>query len=114
MTAATLAPHAMDAAPVREAPAGPPRILAMSLSTPVAHGGQLVSGTVETTPDVASVVARIAGFSSPMQKIGAGRFALSYRVPYLPFFLHRTYSIEVTARTTGGQAVSGSVPITIR
>lgn len=114
MVAQTLGPNAVSVEPVRDAPDAPPRILAMSISTPVAHGGQLVSGTVETTSNVASVEARIAGYSSVMQKTGVGRFALSYRVPNLPFFLHRTYTIEVIARNTRGDAVRSSVPITIR
>jgi hypothetical protein len=111
---ATLAPHLVAIAPIREPPDAPPQILAMSISTPVAHGGELVSGTVETSSNVASVEARIAGYSSPMQKVGAGRFALAYRVPKLPFFLHKTYMIQVIARNTRGQAVSTAIPITIR
>lgn len=114
MVAATLAPHAVSVKPVAEAPNAPPRILAMSISMPVAHGGDVVSGTVETSSNVASVEAKIAGYSSSMQKIGVGRFALTYRVPNLPFFLHRTYSIEVIARNSRGDAVRSSVPITIR
>lgn len=114
MVAATLGPHAIAAAPVREPADAPPRILSMSISTPVARNGQVVSGTVETTSNVASVEARIAGYSSSMQKIGVGKFALSYRVPNLPFFLHRTYTIEVIARNTRGDAVTSSLPITIR
>lgn len=114
MVAATLAPHAVSVKPVLEAPDAPPRILAMSISTPVAHGGDVVSGTVETSSNVASVEARIAGYSSTMQKVGVGRFALTYRVPNLPFFLHRTYTIEVIARNTRGDAVRSSVPITVR
>lgn len=114
MVAATLQPKAVNVEPVREPYDAPPRILSLSISTPVAHGGELVSGTVETTSNVASVEARIAGYSSAMQKIGVGRFALSYRVPNLPFFLHRTYTIEVIARNTRGDAVHSSVPITIR
>lgn len=73
-----------------------------------------MSGTVETSSNVASVEARIAGYSSSMRKVGVGRFSLSYRVPNLPFFLHRTYTIEVIARNTRGDAVRTSVPITIR
>ena len=110
----TLAPHVVVASPISEPPDAPPRILAMSLSTPVARGGDVVSGTVETSSNVASVEARIAGYSSPMQKISTGKFALSYRVPHLPFFLHKTYMIQVIARNTRGQAVSTAVPITIR
>jgi len=112
--AATLAPHVVAIKPISVPADAPPRILAMSLSTPVARGGQVVSGTVETSSNVASVEARIAGYSSNMQKVGVGRFTLSYRVPYLPFFLHRTYSIEVIARNTRGDSVRTSVPITIR
>lgn len=111
---ATLAPHVVAVNPIDEPADAPPEILSMSLSSPVAHGGELVSGTVETSSNVASVEARIAGYSSPMQKIGVGRFALSYRVPKLPFFLHKTYMIQVIARNTQGQAVSTAVPITIR
>lgn len=114
MVVATLAPRTVNAEPLREAQDAPPRILSMSISTPVARGGEVVSGTVETTSNVASVEARIAGYSTSMEKIGVGRFALSYRVPKLPFFLHRTYTIEVIARNTRGDAVSSSVPITIR
>lgn len=112
--AATLAPHVTAVKPIAEPPDAPPRILAMSISTPVAHSGEVVSGTVETSSNVASVQARIAGYSSTMRKVGVGKFALRYRVPKLPFFLHRTYTIEVIARNTRGDAVSSFLPITIR
>lgn len=112
---ATLRPG--SALPHRVAISNPnarPEILAMSLSSPVAYGGEVVSGTVETSSNVASVVATIAGYSSSLSKVGPGRFALSYRVPKLPFFLHHTYTIEVTARNARGDAVSSSIPITVR
>lgn len=114
MPLVTLAPTAALPGVVREPVDAPPRILALSLNTPVAHGGDVVSGFVETSSNVASVEARIAGYSSAMRKVGVGKFVMSYRVPHLPFFLHRTYSIEVIARNTRGDAVSSSVPITIR
>jgi hypothetical protein len=91
-----------------------PRIIAVSISSPTVTGGQVVTGTVETSSNVASVEARIAGYSSTLAKVGVGRFALSYRVPNLPFFLHRTYSIKVIARNARGDAVSSSLPITVR
>ena len=114
MVAATLAPHIARVNPIAAPPDAPPRILSMSISTPVAHGGDVVSGTVETTSNVASVEARIAGYSSSMEKVGVGKFVMSYRVPKLPFFLHHTYNIEVIARNTKGDAVRSSIPITIR
>lgn len=114
LVAATLAPHVVSVKNISEPPDAPPRILSMSLSTPVAHGGQVVSGTVQTSSNVASVEARIGGYSSSLQKVGVGTFTMSYRVPNLPFFLHRTYNIEVIARNTRGDEVRSSVPITIR
>ncbi len=91
-----------------------PKILSVSLSSSVAAGGQVVTGTVQTSPGVTSVQASIAGYSSALQKVSSGYFALSYRVPSLPFFLHRTYTIQVTAQNASGQSVSSSLPITIR
>ena len=114
LVAATLAPHIARVDRIMEPPNAPPRILSMSISSPVAHGGDVVSGTVETSSNVASVEARIAGYSSTMEKVGVGKFVMSYRVPKLPFFLHRTYNIEVIARNTNGDAVRSSIPITIR
>lgn len=114
MAVVTLAPSAALPGVVKESPDAPPRILALSLSTPVAHGGDVVSGFVETSSNVASVEARIGGYSSSMRKIGVGKFALTYRVPRLPFFLHRTYSIQVIARNPRGDAVTSAVPFTIR
>jgi hypothetical protein len=113
---ATLAPSAVvpRVPVVRERPDAPPRILSMSLSTPVAYSGQLVSGIVQTSSNVASVEARIGGYAANMEKVGVGRFQLSYRVPKLPFFLHRTYQIELIARNTRGDAVTSYVPITVR
>lgn len=110
----TLGPSAALPGIVRENSNARPRILALSLSTPVARGGDVVSGFVETSSNVASVEARIAGYSSTMKKVGVGKFVLTYRVPRLPFFLHRTYDILVIARNTRGDSVSSSVPITIR
>jgi hypothetical protein len=95
-------------------PNAPPRIIAVSISSPVVTGGEVVTGTVETSSNVASVEARIGGFSSTLAKVGVGHFVLSYRVPNLPFFLHRTYAIQVTARNTQGDSVSSSLPITVR
>ena len=95
-------------------PSSAPQIVAMSISSPVVHTGQVVSGTVETSTNVASVEARIGGYSSPLHKVGAGRFVLTYRVPYVPFFLKKTYTVLLIARNTRGDAVTTSFPITVR
>lgn len=91
-----------------------PQIISLSISTPVVHSGETVSGKVETSTNVASVEARIGGYSSNLRKTGAGRFSLDYRVPYVPFFMKRTYTVLLIARNTRGDAVSTSFPITVR
>jgi hypothetical protein len=99
---------------LRQPTDAPPQILAFKLSSPVVQGGDVVSGIVETSSNVASVEARVGGYGATMQKVGVGRFALTYRVPHLPFFLHRTFMVQIIARNTRGQAVSTAVPLTIR
>lgn len=111
----TLAPGAtLPPVQATRAANAPPQILGMSLSASVVHPGQVVSGSVETSTNVASVEARIAGYSASLSKVGAGRFALTYRVPNVPFFLRRTYTIQVIARNARGDAVSSSLPVTVQ
>ncbi|HEV3153098.1 MAG TPA: hypothetical protein VGZ02_04785 [Candidatus Baltobacteraceae bacterium] len=100
--------------PVIEAPNAAPQIISMSISSGVVHSGETVSGNVETSTNVASVEARIGGYSSNLLKTGAGRFTLRYRVPFVPFFLKKTYTVRLIARNTRGDAVSTTFPITVR
>jgi hypothetical protein len=86
----------------------------MKIDKTVVSSGDTVSGTVETSLNVASVEARIANYSISVPKVAPGRFALSYEVPWIPFFFKRTYDMVVIARNTQGDATSRTVPITIR
>jgi hypothetical protein len=95
-------------------PNAPPRIVAVHLSAQTVHGGDTISGTVETTSNVASLEARIATFSISVPKIGVGRFALNYQVPNVPFFLHGTYPMTLLAHNTAGQTVERVIPITVQ
>lgn len=95
-------------------PNAPPRIVAVHISNKTVHGGDTISGTVETTSNVASVEARIATFSISVPKVGIGRFVLNYQVPNVPFFLHGTYPMTVIARNTAGQTVQRVIPITVQ
>lgn len=92
----------------------PPQIVNVAISKTTVRGGDTVSGEVLTSTNVASVELRIAGFSMSMPKTKPGHFALSYQVPNVPFFFHKTYDMNVIARNTRGDAASTSVPITIR
>jgi hypothetical protein len=115
---ATIAPAVAQTGSIPPVPLEPPdaypRILAVTLSTPVVSGGETVTSSVETSSNVASVEARIGGYSATYQKTGVGRFSLAYKVPRLPFFLHKSYLIQIIARNTAGTGVSTAVPITVR
>ena len=100
--------------PIVVSSAAAPEIVSLSISTPVVRSGQTVMGNVETSTNVASVEARIGGYSSSLRKTGEGHFSLDYRVPYVPFFLKRTYTVQLIARNTRGDAVSTTFPITVR
>jgi len=88
--------------------------VAIEIDKTVVHSGETVSGDIKTSLNVASVEASIASFTVPVPKIGPGLFALSYTVPDIPFFLHRTYAMDVSAHSTSGRTVHRSVSITIR
>jgi hypothetical protein len=99
---------------VEAAPNAAPRIVAVHINSQTVHSGETISGTVETSSNVASVEARIAVFSISVPKVGVGRFALRYRVPWVPFFWYGTYPMTLVARNTAGDAVQRVIPITVR
>jgi hypothetical protein len=113
VTPSPQAPARQPAKAPSVAPAAP-KILGVTLSSPVATGGQVVTGTVQTSPDVTAVQAQILGYSSALSEVSTGYFALSYRVPTLPAILRRTYTIVVIARNAAGLTATSSLPITIR
>jgi hypothetical protein len=91
-----------------------PLIVAVHINNQTVHGGDTISGVVETSSNVASVEARIAAFSISVPKVGVGRFALSYVVPNVPFFFHGTYLMTLVARNTAGDAVERVINITVQ
>ena len=91
----------------RLSPDRAPRIVAVNISSQAVHPGDVVSGVVETTSNVASVEAHLATYAIPMQKIGVGKFTLKYQVPDIPFFFRgKTYAIDIVAHNTRGDTVS--------
>ncbi|MGH7757327.1 MAG: hypothetical protein ACREM8_13730 [Vulcanimicrobiaceae bacterium] len=90
-----------------------PRIIDMNLSSTVVHSGDTVVGHVHTSADVARVIASIEGFSQPMDKVGAGRFELTYHVPPLPFWIHGNYTIHVVASAPNGRSAQRAIIITL-
>src|SRR5262249_40609071 len=69
---------------VMASPDAPPKIFSVTMSPPIAHSGETVTGDVITPSNVASVELRFAGYSTTMTKISPGHFRVSYQVPNIP------------------------------
>jgi hypothetical protein len=95
-------------------PAAPPRILDVAVSETSVAPGDRVFGRVVTSSNVASVQARIGGYSATLVKVGVGRFELNYRVGPLPWFVHGNFTLKVIARNTAGDTVTRELPLTVR
>ena len=98
----------------RVASDAPPQILAISISETTVRPGDRVSGSVITSSNVASVEARIGGYAMPLSKLGVGRFALAYTVAPLPWFVRGSFTLQVIARNTRGDAATRAIPLTVR
>ena len=99
---------------VYAAPHAPPKILAIRLSTLEIHSGETVAGSVETTSNVASVEARISGWSMIVPRTRIGHFEASGQIPDLPVFLTGDYTLEVIARNADGVKAERDVTIAFR
>jgi hypothetical protein len=95
-------------------PNAAPQILAVAISETTVHPGDRVSGSVVTSSNVASVQARIGGYAMTLVKTGVGRFALTYTVAPLPWFIRGTFTMSVIATNTRGDTVQRSIPLTVR
>jgi hypothetical protein len=98
----------------RMSPDSPPQILAISISETTVSPGDSVSGSVVTSSNVASVEARIGGYAVSLSKVGVGRFALTYKVMPLPWFIRGSFTMRVIARNTRGDAVARAIPLQVR
>lgn len=91
-----------------------PQINSIWMSQRAAHRGDVVSGRVVASKNTASVEVRVGGYGMSLQKIDATTFVGSYRVPWVPFFLHRTWTVRVIARNMEGVATERDTSIVIR
>jgi hypothetical protein len=112
--AATLQPVEQKIKVPRLRPDAAPRILDVAMSETTVSPGDKVSGSVVTTSNVASVEARIGGYAVNLVKVGVGRFALTYTVGPLPFFIHGNFNMQVVAHNTRGDVATRTVPLTVR
>jgi hypothetical protein len=98
----------------RRDPDAPPQILDVAVSQTTVHPGDHIVGRVMTSSNVASVEARIGGYSVGLAKVGIGRFELAYTVGPLPWFVHGNFTMQVIARNTRGDKTTRAVPLTVR
>ena len=78
-------------------------ITSVWMSQSVAHGGDVVHGRVGTSKATASIEVRVGGYGTSLQKINDTTFVGDIHVPHLPFFMKRTYTVRVIARTISGE-----------
>lgn len=91
-----------------------PRILDVAVSETTVQPGDRVSGSVVTSSNVASVEARIGGYAVSLVKVGVGRFALTYTVSPLAWFVHGNFQVQVIARNPRGDVTMRWIPLTVR
>jgi hypothetical protein len=99
------------AAQVAAAPVGAPQILGATISPDNVSSGTKVAATVRTTPEVVSVVAKVAGQSIAVPKIGVGRFAGTTTVPWIPPFFHGNYPVTFVAVNARGVSTQAAVKV---
>jgi len=91
-----------------------PQILKINISSVVIHSGETVRGNVTTTSNVSNVDVHISAWAMPLAHPRPGYFDASGVIPQLPFFVKGNYTLQVIARTPGGQRVERDIPISIR
>jgi hypothetical protein len=95
-------------------PDAAPQILWVQMSPTTPHAGDMVSGVVLTSSNVASVEIRVGGFSVNMSKTDVGHFEGSYTIPRLPFFISHNLTMRIIARNSAGVTAERSLPLQIR
>ena len=95
-------------------PEAPPYILRYSISSTNPRAGDIVSGMVLTSSNVASVEIRVGGYGFNLKKTDIGHFEGSYRVPRIPFFVRHRLTMRVIARNTAGKATEADLQMQFR
>jgi hypothetical protein len=92
----------------------PPQILAVQVSDPVFHSGELVSGTVITSTNVAAVEIRLMGHAMRLPRTDFGVFQMSYTMPRVPFWMRKTYTAQVVAMNSAGVETERDLTVSVR
>lgn len=92
----------------------PPQIVFVDISDPVFRSGEIVSGTVITSTNVAAVEIRIAGRALRVPRADAGIWQMSYRVPRIPFYMRGKYTGEIVAINSAGLTAQQEMTFSVR
>jgi len=111
---APAATPSLSPAPLVLPPDAAPQIVDVHLNQNVIHSGDMISGTVTTSTNVASVELRIASYSVNVPRTDSGQFALSYQAPHIPWFARGNYTARVIARNTAGVTTERDIPIALQ
>ncbi len=95
-------------------PEAAPQILAVRVSDPVFHSGEVVSGTVITSTNVVSVEVRFAGRTAHIPPASPGVWEMAYRLPRIPFFLRGNYTAHIVAANSQGASTERDFTVAIR
>ncbi|PZR59599.1 MAG: hypothetical protein DLM50_00370 [Candidatus Meridianibacter frigidus] len=95
-------------------PEATPQIVRIWLSQDSVTQGDFLRGHVTTSTNVASLEVRLGPRTANMRRTTFGQFEGSYRIPWVPAFLHRSYTVQVIARNAAGEATEVRVPVTYR
>jgi len=94
-------------------PDAAPQILYVQLSSTTPRAGDVLTVTVLTSSNVASVELRVGGYGSGMTKTDVGHFTMTSTVPRLPFFMSHNLNLQVIARNTAGTAIEQDVALQV-
>lgn len=92
----------------------PPRIVRVWISQDTVSAGDVLRGHVTTTTNVANLYLHLGPRSVTMRRTAYGQFDGSFRVPWLPYFLHRPYTVTVIAITSAGATANSDVTLAYR
>jgi hypothetical protein len=114
MTAA----DALAAGPLPSAqPAAPnamPKILGVHLSSLRVRGGDVWSGKIATTTNVASVEVRAPSFTFNAPRIAYGQFAFDIHALFVPPIYRRIYTVAIVARNANGISDERDIDVDFR
>ena len=89
--------------------------MSVSATPTVVHDGDTVHWDVRTTSDVVAVSAKVATYGFDLQRSGPGHFTLGFVIPKgVPFFFHRTYTLDVIARDRAGESATSTIALSFQ